>query len=368
VIFGSNLTSASIGFHRNGIKKTQPVTSMTMQPDSAPALDSQSYFSTLEFVTAVASVSGAGCSAHSVPVRSSGPARTMYALASRRRFGTRSLALAPYGLWASPGWSAGLEDATVVELLSRIQGPRTRDFTWNVRFDHTQLAEKLSAAGLNARRDPTRVLHLTGDHDATFRQYNTTIRNQVRRSMKSGLKVRSASSSSDVRQYYQMHAALAASKAFRTHYPLELFQRLVGPGGSGHLFVAEYEGRIVAGGFFFWDGCSVVYWHGGADRNYNHIFPTCGLCDTVIRWAGENGARFFNFGASAGIDSLDTFKSFWGAKTEWNWSFEWRNPAWTSLSKAASLLRRRAAVAESARSRIGRSETVGDLPHPAALR
>jgi hypothetical protein len=318
---------------------SQPVTSLTMLPTSAPAPDSQSYFSTFEFVTAVVSVSGAACSAHSVPVRSSGPARTMYGLASRRSFGSRSIMLAPYGLWASPGWSTGLEDATIVELLSHLQGLRTRDFTWNVRFDHAQLAEKLSAAGLRATRNATRILHFTGNHEATFRNYHATIRNHIRRSIKSGLQVRSSSDSSDVKEYYEMHAVLAASKAFRTHYPLELFQQLVGAGGSGRLFVAEYEGRIVAGGVFFWDGRSVVYWHGGADRRYNHIFPTCGLFDTVIRWAAENGAQFFNFGASAGINSLDTFKSFWGATTEWNWSFEWRNPVWIQLSKAASLLR-----------------------------
>lgn len=302
--------------------------------------ESESFFSSREFISAVASVSGAGYRALPLPVDGSGPARTMYALAARRRLQTRSLQLAPYGLWASPGWDAALEDATVSRLLDVLQGLRTRDFRWHVRFDHLTLASKLMDAGLTWSRVSTRVLYLDRDHDSQLRKYNATIRNQIRRCAKSDVKVRCVSGGPAVDEYYRVHTEIATAKSFKTVYPSRLIKKLVENCNSTRLFVAEYEDRVIAGGIFFWDGCSILHWHGAADRNYNRFFPTCGLLNAVIQWASEQGATFFDFGSSAGIASLDSFKSFWGAMTESHWCFEWRNPGWDRLSRLASRVRR----------------------------
>ena len=47
---------------------------------------------------------------------------------------------------------------------------------------------------------------------------------------------------------------------------------------------------------------------------------------------------FVDFGGSAGIASLEQFKSSWGARPEMNWVFEWKNPLWASLSALKSRL------------------------------
>jgi hypothetical protein len=310
---------------------------------SMPAADNDTYFSSFPFIAAVAATLGPGHRSHPLPVTDRGPLRQMYALERRERLGSRSLLLAPYWLWASPGWEADdLRIRTIREILGCMQTPLTRGFTWNVRFDHSALARRLQERGLHMERTSTHVLRLSDDYATVFRRYNRMIRCHVRRSLSAGVCVRSASTPADVDEYYRMHCAVAASKGgFRTTYPVQLFHRLIQDQSSVRLLIAEWEGRLVAGGLFFRDGSSLMYWHGATDRQYSKVFPACAVLDCAIRYGCETGAKFLNLGGSSGIPSLEAFKSFWGAAVEWNWSFEWRNPMWSGLSRVNSILRTR---------------------------
>jgi len=178
------------------------------------------------------------------------------------------------------------------------------------------------------------VLDLQHGYERAASGYSASIGNQIRKARRRGVHVRVAQDEEDVRAYHDLHTRLVQQKEWQGyHYPLALFLELTQLRSSVRVLVAESEGRIVAGGLFFRDGCSVMYWHGASDREYSHLFASRSVVDEAIRWACDTGAEFLNFGGSAGLASLEQFKSAWGARPELNWSFEWTNPVWQRLSR-----------------------------------
>lgn len=154
--------------------------------------------------------------------------------------------------------------------------------------------------------------------------------------------VQDAVDSSDVLAYYEVYKRLVDRKgSYRSFYPVELFFELIKIRGAVRLLVAKSKEQVIAGGLFFCDGESVMYWHGASDRAYSHLFPSCAVLDEVIRWSCENGVRYFNFGNSGGIISLEKFKSYWGANFESNWVFGWTNPLWACLAYVKNYVKKR---------------------------
>lgn len=296
-------------------------------------------FSSREFIAAWSSSFSDQLSL-AITVGGSGPARKMYAIQTNSRYRSRYLQLGPMGLYASPGWTGSLEGSTLKGILGSLMSLRTRGFVWNVRFDHEPLATGLSLLGLKSERVSTQVLLLNAIYDRVFADYSTTIRNHIRKAYRRGIRVREATSAGDIRAYHAVHLRLAEQKAgYRFSYPIELFFALTGIHGAARLLIAEVDEQVVAGGLFFRDGNSVMYWHGASDRAYSHLYPSCAVLDRAICWACEVGAASFNFGGSAGIDSLERFKSTWGARGELNWIFRWENPLWVGLGRVRESLR-----------------------------
>ena len=304
----------------------------TARPQSSSVVGSA--FSTLEFVEVCAKAFGDRYRAAEVSVTGSGPDRAFYALQCPEPMGLRSFALAPCSLYASPGWEGTLQLSTLRGILDQLVGSRIRKFNWKVFFDHQELAAGLSRLPLVSRQESTHLVRLDRDYERIFAGYNANNRNKVRRSRASGLTLRDAVDPETIASYYRVHTGLAEQKGtYEYIYPLSLFLDLARLPFC-RIIVAEFEGRVVGGCVFFDDRESIVYWHGASDRAYSNSYPSRLVLDEAVRWGCERGAKFLNLGASAGIASLERFKSEWGARTELNWSFEWRNPFWERLTSA----------------------------------
>ncbi len=272
----------------------------------------------------------------------SGPPRTLHGIATPEPLHLRTLGLAPCGLYASPGWEGRLDRQTLVGIVEAMKGFRIRKFGWKVLFDHEELAQGLASVGLANRRESTHVVPLARDYEEVFRKFSATIRNQIRKGRARGVTVREASDGDTVEAYYLLHRKLAREKGtYDFIYPLELFLGFLSMRSAARLLVAEYEGKVVAGGLFFRDGDSVVYWHGAADREYSSFFPARLVFDEAIRDACESDAKLFNMGGSAGISSLEKYKESWGAERQLNWLFEWKNPFWKAVSGLRQVVRPR---------------------------
>jgi hypothetical protein len=299
----------------------------------------ETFFSSREFAEAWAGSMGDNLAPLAIPVTGSGPPRTMFAVQDISHYWWRHIALAPWGFYGSPGWDGRLEAATLQAILTRLRGIRTLGFDWMVRFDHEPLAAGLQALGLEAKRFSTHVLALQPGYEQVFAGYNATMRNQVRRAHRLGVKLRNGVGEADVKVFYQVYMTLARQKpGFRLMFPLPLFLNLAKYKEKVRLILAEVEGKVVAGGIFLLDGCSVFYLMGASDRDYSNFFPICAVIDEVIRWACDREASSFNFGGSGGMQTLEKFKEFWGARVEYAWKFKWSNPLWARISQIKAKL------------------------------
>ena len=257
----------------------------------------------------------------------------VYAVATVGRTGLWAVDFAPSGFFASPPD----EHSSVVidHILDQLRVRQVRRFEWNVRYDHESLAMELASRLPAAARVVTQALTLRSDYDESFSQFNATIRNQVRKARKSGVVVATSSNLEDLEGYYAIHEQLAASKGgYGFMFPKSFLAALVQSLKECRFLTATIEGRLVGGGLFLRDGNSVFYLHGAHDHRYSKQFPMCAVIDSAIQWAYQVNATHFNFGGSAGIQSLERFKSFWGAESVQCWRFTWRNPIWRKLDGA----------------------------------
>lgn len=300
---------------------------------------SESFFSSGEFVEAWCRNVEGQYRPFVLTVRGSGPPRLMFGTSTLDRYGLQSISLGPCGFYASPGWDSDLEKRTLERIVRRLRRPNIRNFVWNVRFDHDPLAIGLGRLGLQSRRTSTHVLNLSLDYEKVFAGYNATIRNQVRRVHRLGVIVRETNRFEHLRAYYDIHMQRVQKGGYSFIFPYAFLHELMRIGDVARFLIAETRGRIIGGGLFLRDGCSLFYLHGAYDEQYSDHFPSCGIIDKAIHWACENGLTTFNFGGSGGITSLEKFKSFWGAQLQSNWSFEWANPIWSRLAEIRGAVR-----------------------------
>lgn len=321
----------------------------------------QNFFTSAPFVEAVCRSMARSYCPLAIPVVGCGPPRTMYAASAAAPYHSRYVWLAPFWLHASPGWDGALERGTLQAILAFLTGLRTRGFVWTVRFDHAPLVRGLEALGMNREQTSTHVIDLREGYARATSRYSATTRNQIRKALRRGVSVRTASGESDVPAYHALHTRLVRQKEWKgSRYPLALFVELARLRDSVRILLAEHDGRIVSGGVFIRDGCSVLYWHGASDRDYSHLFASRPLFDHAIQWACETGASFVDLGGSAGIASLEQFKASWGAQRETNHVFAWTNPLWLKLSAVKETLsstRGSATAAQPADRSLARSRT-----------
>ena len=256
----------------------------------------------------------------------------IYALVRKSPLRRRFISLAPAGLYAHPSDYQDL--ASCVALIVRdIRTVGTLGFEWNVRFDHQALAERLMALNLPLAMSSTHVLEIEKDYESTFKKFNATMRNQIRRSEREGVLVRSSNNRNDINAYLQIYSETVEQGLAPSANRKRLFEELLKLNADVRFLVAEVNGRIVGGGWFFYDGDSMLYWHGASDRKFSRFFPACAVLQKAIRLACDAGMKTFNFGASNGIESLERFKSFWGTEQKLCWRFNWSNRLWATVSK-----------------------------------
>jgi hypothetical protein len=253
-----------------------------------------------------------------------------------RKWKRRSIWLAPFGLYAYPTHADRSLDCISL-LVAQLKTVRTVDFWWNVRFDHQDLAKKLTGCGLKRIDGTTQVLYLDRPYDALFRGFTASTRNQIRQAERKGVVISPASDDFDVARYFALYKKLNDAHG-RTGYREELFNELFKLKNDVVLLIATLGEEMIGGGWYFRDGNSLMYWDSAIDYQYKHYFPTYAMVNYAIHLACKESMASLNMGSSLGKLSLEQFKSFWGARKVPSWGFVWKNPIWSSASR---ILRRR---------------------------
>ena len=65
--------------------------------------------------------------------------------------------------------------------------------------------------------------------------------------------------------------------------------------GYAKLFMAEYEGKYIAGTLVFLFGQKAIYIYGASSNSHRNVMPNYLIQWTMIKWAKANGAKVYDF-------------------------------------------------------------------------
>jgi lipid II:glycine glycyltransferase (peptidoglycan interpeptide bridge formation enzyme) len=192
----------------------------------------------------------------------------------------------------------------------------SNDFARNLDTMHFQPAQ-----AIQPRR--TIMLDLTPGEDSLLANMKEKWRYNIRLAERKGVCVRAVETVRDVHNWYRLLQTTSLRDGFGIHtlnYYLRAWQIFV-PRNQARLFLAEYNGQLLAGIFVGLMAKQAVYLYGASSNEQRQLMPNYLLQWEAIRWAKQEGATSYDFWGIPETDSQDEamagvyrFKSGWGGK------------------------------------------------------
>lgn len=175
-----------------------------------------------------------------------------------------------------------------------------------------------TVGGFRTRSDTTHALRLDKPIETLFRNFSKGHRSATSQGRRLGVSTRVGQSLEDYRSYYGAYEASLRrwGDDATSRYPWRLFLQ-------GHAFaqehperirlwLAERDGRVLAGAWVFYWNRHAAYWHGAAHEEGRETNATNVLLADVIADARERGLDWFDFNPSGGHDGVVAFKRRFG--------------------------------------------------------
>lgn len=152
----------------------------------------------------------------------------------------------------------------------------------------------LDASFIEANRDVVYVDLTPGKDQIWTRSLTSDARRMTRKAQQAGVRIRRAESLDDVREFHRLYTrTMERRQAHRRYFfPPEYFFSFFETMPESSLFIlAEYQGRLVAGGLYLHGGTD-VYWHlSAADMDFARVRPVNGYVWEAICWAVDEGKQ-----------------------------------------------------------------------------
>ncbi|WP_376794740.1 lipid II:glycine glycyltransferase FemX [Thermogemmatispora sp.] len=162
------------------------------------------------------------------------------------------------------------------------------------------------------------LLPLAEDAQTAWSRLRKPVQRQVRKASQSGVQVRLAERREDMLSYYQLHLRTRTKKHGLPAQPRRFFLELwetFAPSGRLRLWLAEYEGKPIAGMIFLAAGSTLRYAYGASHERYLQLAPNNLLMWQAIEDACGHGFRLLDLGRTACANQgLMEFKRRWGAE------------------------------------------------------
>ena len=144
-------------------------------------------------------------------------------------------------------------------------------------------------------------LDITPDEDTLLANMHQKTRYNIRLAMRKGVVIR-AGTKEDLPEFYRVLEETTARDNFLVRsydYFEDLYDTLV-PAGFGQLFIAEYQGKIIAGTLAFLTGNKAWYVYGASSNSFRNVMPNYLIQWEMIRWAKAKGCTLYDFRGVSG--------------------------------------------------------------------
>jgi len=169
----------------------------------------------------------------------------------------------------------------------------------------------------------TIFLDLTPDEDKLLANMKEKWRYNIRLAGRRGVQIRVAETVEDVQHWYGLLQTTSIRDRFGIHtleYYLRAWQ-IFAPRKQARLFLAQYNGQLLAGIFVGLMAKQAVYLYGASSNEQRQLMPNYLLQWEAIRWAKQAGAATYDFWGipetdeqSEAMAGVYRFKSGWGGR------------------------------------------------------
>lgn len=174
--------------------------------------------------------------------------------------------------------------------------------------------ELIPCLGANVKKSSDVIyIDLSADVKKIVGNFTKANRNCISKSKRNNVRVFLSTDAYYVDEFYRLYTnnmdRLNASKKYYFSKPFlyKLFKLL---SGNSTLFIAEYDGKVIAASLFIYKYGFVHYYLSASDPDFNKLCPVNLIIHEAILWAKENGNRILELGGGYSLnDSLYKFKS-----------------------------------------------------------
>ncbi len=209
-----------------------------------------------------------------------------------------------------------------------IIGPGIRaDEIWNTIREYGAKAgwkyfEIRGGSGMNLSIPPSswcydHVLDLSQDVQNVYGHFRNSHKRNIKKALKIGVEITLCDSLESIKEFYRLNI-LTRKEHGLPPQPFTFFNNIHKAAiekKHGLLFMAHYQGKVIAGVLCLHFGKRAMYKYGASDKQYQHLRPNNLVMWKAIEWYCQQGCKSFSFGRTdQGHNGLRQFKSGWGAK------------------------------------------------------
>nr|NQU90812.1 GNAT family N-acetyltransferase [Bacteroidota bacterium] len=227
---------------------------------------------------------------------------------------TRRYISSPAGTFG--GWLAAtsLDQRQQTALMRFIIGHYS-DLNW--RFNPYEKMLFVGEIGCMTEEE-TLALDLSIGFEEIYHSWTKGHASAARKARKVGVEISIAETQSDWENYFTVYEDSLNRWGENTtlSYSWTLFETIMRRASPDiKLWLARYEGLVIAGALCFYSPTHVVYWHGAALSSHFNLRPVNLLMYEAIHDAAERGFKWFDFNPSGGLDGVRAFKRSFGAQS-----------------------------------------------------
>jgi len=139
------------------------------------------------------------------------------------------------------------------------------------------------------------VLDISRPEDVLLKEMRKSHRYLIKKSQTMGIRIIKTRNSEELARFLPLYKKLSLRKHFVAHKGvIEEFETFA-KDNEEVLFLAEYDGKIIAGAMIAFVGNTAIYRHSASDEGYKHIPASYVIQWEAIREAKKMGKTLYNF-------------------------------------------------------------------------
>lgn len=143
----------------------------------------------------------------------------------------------------------------------------------------------------------TLILDIVKSEEELLKEMHQKTRYNIRLAEKRGVQVRQSAAPEDLERFYKLLKTTARRDKFFLHKK-EYYQKqleILGKTGAEQLFLAEYNGKTIAGILVLFFGDTAIYLHGASDNEFRNLMAPHLLQWSAILEAKKRGRKTYDF-------------------------------------------------------------------------